>query len=130
MQALTKNCRLILSAICVVALWSCRSECNPPSRPTEVPNEATYVGGCDGGVWIWKSNLSNIDLNIDKMQLSVYEHGSTDEPNTIYFICSKCSHDLNYVSKNIYRIDWNYFDGQVLSYMYNGSNYTLERAAN
>ena len=32
--------------------WSARQPCPPPNKSTNVPTEAVWKGGCDGGSWI------------------------------------------------------------------------------
>jgi len=57
-----KVAKIILGILAVVLLgltvgyfylnWLARQPCPPPDKPTVVPKEAVWKGGCDGGNWI------------------------------------------------------------------------------
>lgn len=68
--------RLVITLILVVIggmffKWFFNQPSEPPKKPSIVPEQAIWSGGCDGGEWI-----ELIEINKDKYRFKVYQDWS------------------------------------------------------
>lgn len=91
---------LLIGLVVLVALgfagykylnWSFNQPCDPPNRPSSVPQNAIWAGGCDGGNWI-----ELISVDDEKYRFRIYRDWDGELNMDADFIPTECDPvDLN-----------------------------------
>jgi hypothetical protein len=85
-----KKLTFILIACCVLGFifwkWFFNQPCLPPEKPKNVPIEAIWKGGCDGGNWIELVSIEN-----EKVRFRIYRDWNGELILDADFIYKDCN---------------------------------------
>ena len=78
---------IILTSIVLLALFFVRigGGCDPPIKPSNVPEKAVWKGGCDGGYWI-----ELVSIEKDTVRFRIYIDWNGDLLLDAYFKYEAC----------------------------------------
>lgn len=105
----------------------CKQDIKPPKRVKNIPNEARWYGGADGGCWI------KIDSTkaVNEYRVTVYFEGDGSIwSNGLYNLCEKCESKNLTIEEIKNLIDG--FDGEsiILNVIHNKKYCSLNKVSN
>ncbi len=99
---------VVMVLLCIFIVWRFNRPCEEWERPSNVPVEAAWIGGCDGGIW-----LEFVDIQTpDTIRFKIYRDWNGDLILDANFVCDSCP-DMQ-ITENNWRESFSHFDGETL----------------